>query len=358
MSSDAAMTKLEELSAWRKREFSDGLPQLTDLSKISQTITSVWEKAEDISDDDGLYEKSRETILVSFIDALNRDDRFRLRWLNEKLTALSEFLFPVRARKKITEKHYFSIYIRALSDTSFFLSHDTDKLESIDAAASGSKHLYMLMQILYEQNSPIIAKKLAERLGLQPNSLTICLSQAQQLGVVNCENAGRRKLCTLTRLGNRYVEAKQKEVGHLVAVQLIEKYYREYDEEKLPNLNLLYRDKDVAGLIEATKRIEQQQQKIEKIRGDLKNHSFWLLSIHGNQPEKYEVFKEILVGYEEKKDQQPTENWSYSCTIKSMSEPYIFFECKRHTIDSDSMEFEVPFKFLLEKKIKIKALEG
>ncbi len=316
---------------------------------------SVLEEAIEFTWDFGTTPEFTRTVMKSRLDvvfsaaarAFERQDRHTLAWLADKCTAISHRLLR---NQEVSPRVYFAVYTRCLGDLAFSLSASNNAIMEVHERVKGSKHMLRLVVTLGQSKASLTPTEIARRLSLKPNNLTYVLKQASEAGVITCAAIGRQKHCSLTRLGKEYLEEHSRPVGRAAAEQLLDRYWQTLtgaddfnqalaDETRA---NPAFTEEKLEAFYRSATEIRAEEIARDRVRRQLERASRVIVSFGGQMPEGLLPDSAARPG-------------DVECDIIEANEQYAHFLPLRRRTGAPT-PFEVPYRDLLSKKVKVRKL--
>lgn len=253
---------------------------------VEEALDFIWEHGDTPAFSQAEMDRRLRPIFSSVTRAIERNDRGLTEWFSDRLTALSARLLRSRQPEPSV---YFAIYVRALGDITYALSADNAALESAHSEVTRRKAILPLISALHSSPNSLSASQLAQRLSMKPSNLSPVLRAAEDVGLVTCYQAGRTKQCSISRLGQAYMDVFARPLRHRVSVKLIDEYWARVMQAKdsesaraeavqaAVDANPSFTTSAVEGLCRYATRVDREQIAVQKLRERLEDEDQWVL---------------------------------------------------------------------------------
>ena len=316
-------------------------------SPLDDVIAEVWKAG-------GTPEFTRSAMLEALdrvfstgVRALERHDRPVLSWMANRLSGLAGRLLRDESPSPSV---YFGVYMQALGDISYALTSDEAALETLHARVKQNKHVLPLLATLNRAQSQLTASQIANALSLKAPNFTSVLSAALDAGVVSCDYVGRHKYCSITRLGQSYLEEVSRPAHQFLSRKLLEEFWilamRAPDGKAAMKVVFdaypAIPERSVRNLLEAATNVDGFMVAVDKVRAELEIGSEWLV-VFLRSESATAVFKRNLATNE------------IDAIVLDNTPQYVRFRNKED--DVDLREFDVPYRLLFDKDVSFRRAE-
>lgn len=315
---------------------------------VEEVIDFVWEHGNTSLFTNDEMDTRLDVVFSSVARAIERNDRDLVGWFADRLTTVSARLLR---NKRVEPSVYFAVYVRALGDITHALSENNGALQSAHAQVLRHKALLPLVSALHASPTTLTARELAERLAMSPSNLSPVLKAAEDVGLVSCDLVGRSKYCSVTRLGQAYMDVVARPLRHRVSTRAIADYWMNVSQapdsdnaqdqavsatmDAYPALTT----GTIKGLCELATKADGELYRACRLREQLSEEQSWVLVFHSRSAMK-DVLGRIVSAQQMK------------CDVVRLTDEYVEF--KPAGARRANAEFTVPYRLFMEESVLLR----